>query len=42
MTAPKEVPVEDEIGMQIILDFKDEDRSSDEVMTLIDPAKLLQ
>ena len=42
MTAPKEVPVEDEVGMQIILDFKDNDAGKDEVMTLIDPAKLLQ
>lgn len=42
MTAPKEVPVEDEVGMQIILDFKDNDASKDEVMTLTDPAKLLQ
>jgi len=42
MTAPKEAPVEDEVGMQIILDFKDNDSNKDEVMTLIDPAKLLQ
>lgn len=42
MTVPKEVPVEDEVGMQIILDFKDNDASKDEVMTLTDPAKLLQ